>query len=57
MTTEDLAYFAGLFDGEGCVQIYKRTKSGAGKTTPYQIRATMTNTVKCVIDDLAQAFG
>ena len=35
---------AGFFDGEGSVLIYRRKTPSNGVTTPYNIRATVTNT-------------
>jgi hypothetical protein len=56
-----IAYCAGLFDGEGCVLIYKRSNNhGIGSYTigsPYTIRATVSNTNKAVIDLLKRNFG
>lgn len=51
-------YWAGFFDGEGSVLIYRRTKTvPKGITIPYQIRATVTNTNHEVIRLLHSEFG
>lgn len=56
MTNE---YIAGFFDGEGSVLVYKRTTSLSPKssTTPYQIRATITNTNEAVIRAIQAKHG
>ena len=57
ISENELAYFAGLFDGEGCVLIYKRkTLIENGVTVPYQMRVVVTNTHQGVIEDLKRTF-
>ena len=52
------AYFAGFFDGEGCVCIYQsrgpRDRRDTGRTT---IRISVANTNKEVLDQFSTAFG
>jgi hypothetical protein len=53
-----MSYFAGFFDGEGSVLIYRRNaRMPRGKTPPYQIRATITNTNHEVIECFRDRFG
>jgi len=52
------AYFAGFFDGEGCVCIYQsrgpRDRKDTGRTT---ISVSVANTNKEVLDQFSAAFG
>lgn len=52
ITTEDIAYFAGLFDGEGCVGLYNRS-DGNGFASSISI----TNTNRIPLDELQSKFG
>lgn len=54
----DSSYFAGFFDGEGSVLVYRRSSMmPRGRTAPYQIRATVTNTNRLVIQHFQDRFG
>lgn len=68
LTEQEKAYFAGFFDGEGSVIIYKRktpvnypkregSRCGVGVTIPYRIHVTVTNTNYAIVKDFKAAFG
>jgi hypothetical protein len=48
---EDNIYFAGFFDGEGCITCY------SNRTGYYQIKASCTNTKKEVIEQMQVLYG
>lgn len=52
--SEEIAYIAGLFDGEGCVSVYHE------KTTKYRlarIQASLSNTNLPIVEYLKDCFG
>lgn len=51
-----LAYYAGLFDGEGCVSINK-VKAVKGRRDSFQLRVSVTSTNEEVIRMMPGAFG
>jgi len=51
--TNDVAYIAGFFDGEGCVRI-KRANQGGNS---YYITATITNSNKAILEYIKDIFG
>ncbi|QDK02883.1 HNH endonuclease [Streptomyces phage Braelyn] len=51
-----LAYYAGLFDGEGCVSINK-VKGYRGRKDSFQLRVSVSSTHKQVLDRLQIKFG
>ncbi|ASR76460.1 LAGLIDADG endonuclease [Streptomyces phage Sushi23] len=52
----NLAYYAGLFDGEGCVSINK-VKGYNGRKDSFQLRASVSSTNKPILDRLHMKFG
>ncbi len=52
MTSLELAYFAGFFDGEGCVNIWR-----ARKTNSYQVRVVISSTNKGIMEKFQGKFG
>ena len=60
MNTNDIAYIAGLFDGEGCVSYkqYNRQRKHNKKPYPtWQIRVEIAMTAKAVIEWLHETLG
>ena len=57
MKEVDLAYFAGLFDGEGHVRIGKDPKPRYGATTRYYLQVIISNQNLQVLEELQQNFG
>lgn len=56
MKKTDLAYAAGIFDGEGCIGIEKQVR--ANRRNPhYKLRATVVNTDMWLCEWLRFAFG
>lgn len=51
--TNDVAYIAGFFDGEGCIRI-KRANQGGNS---YYITATITNSNKMILEYIKDIFG
>ena len=51
--TNDIAYIAGFFDGEGCVRI-KRANQGGNS---YYVWVAITNSNKEILDYVAEIFG
>lgn len=51
-----LAYYAGLFDGEGCVSINK-VKGVKGRRDSFQLRVNITSTNEEVCSAMPHAFG
>jgi len=51
--TNDVAYIAGFFDGEGCVRI-KRANQGGNS---YYITATITNSNRQILEYIMGIFG
>ncbi len=49
-------YFAGLFDGEGCVYIQKHTRRN-GKNPDIEVRATIANTHYGVLETVRKQYG
>ena len=54
MAENDLAYLAGIIDGEGCIDIPKQSKSTV--RVPRTIRIVITNTSPILIDWLVHKF-
>jgi len=57
---EDAIYFAGLFDGEGCVGLWERDikHSGIGRKTPYfSIDLSVSNTNVEVLEHIRRTIG
>src|SRR3990167_3320286 len=52
---EQLAYMAGLFDGEGSVSISRTIKESGGTQTSLSI--SLSSTSKSIIDWIAEYFG
>ncbi len=52
MVSIELAYFAGFFDGEGCINIWN-----VRNTNSYQVRATISSTNKEIMEKFQVAFG
>lgn len=51
-------YFAGLFDGEGCISINKIVGEKQGYKRPgFQLRLSITNTNKEVLEEVQKKFG
>ena len=48
-----LAYIAGYFDGEGCVEIERDSRGYTG----YSVRIVVTNTYPVILEELEDAFG
>ena len=63
MNKVDIAYFAGIFDGEGCIYIRKInakyvTKSGIRRIyTSYSVEVSLANTNEWICRQLLFAFG
>ncbi len=60
MRESDIAYIAGLFDGEGCVSYkqYMRKRKGAKKAYPtWQIRLEIAMTDKSVLQWVTEILG
>ena len=53
----ELAYLAGLFDGEGCVSILKVSKQAGFKSFRYRLRIQITNTNKHLMNWLNERFN
>lgn len=57
----ELAYLAGLIDGEGCLGVYMSRDEGGSRQkrgrTVYRARLTITNTHREVLDWVASRFG
>ena len=53
----ELAYLAGLFDGEGCISILKEKDQRGFKSYRYRLRIQITNTNKSVMDWLNERFN
>ena len=51
-----LEYIAGFFDGEGYIQIAKRSPSGHSRS-PYWLLACIGNTHRGVLDEIAKVTG
>src|SRR5260370_24892742 len=51
---QELAYYAGYFDGEGSVRIDRKVDGGR---TKYTIAAKLANTYKPTVEGLQEAFG
>jgi len=56
MKKTDLAYTAGIVDGEGCIRIYKSSRKGH-KYLDYVLRVDVTNTEIWLCQWLRFAFG
>ena len=57
MNQEILAYAAGLFDGEGCVDIYKASLSKASKSPSFMLRVVITQKQGKIMNWLEDKFG
>lgn len=58
LTREDLAYIAGFFDGEGCVQISKCINRARQAGYRYQLECKITQKCPCpLFDSLRKEFG
>jgi hypothetical protein len=53
----DYAYMAGLFDGEGCIQLLKQTVRKNGQTTPLYLIISIRNTDSAVMRWVADVWG
>ena len=53
---DDKIYFAGLFDGEGCVFIHK-THSASGKNNNYTLAVSFGLTYEPVLKKMQKLFG
>lgn len=51
------AYFAGFFDGEGCIHIAKKEKQPDGEYLEYQLQVDYTNTNKEVMNYIVSFFA
>lgn len=51
------AYFAGLFDGEGCVQIRKKKPHGSDVNATYQLSITIASIDRRPLDALKSHYG
>ncbi len=56
-STEMLAYFAGLIDGEGHLGIKRDPIKGRGVNPVFQERLAVGSTSKAILELLAQSFG
>ena len=56
MKQTDLAYIAGIMDGEGCICIVKR-KSCSRKGYSYQLRVTIVNTNEWLVHSLKMQYN
>lgn len=54
---ELLAYFAGFFDGEGCIGVYKRKPGKAHRSPCYYIYASITQTDISVLNLFKAIYG
>lgn len=54
-TKEQIVYFAGFFDGEGCIQIEKSITKGTN--THYALRVSIEHTFIPVLELLRDAYG
>ena len=54
MKTTDLAYVAGIVDGEGCIMLYLNKSK---KYTSYRIKVSVSNTQEWICQWLKLAFG
>jgi len=57
MNKEILSYTAGLFDGEGCVDIYKASISKASKSPSFMLRVVITQKQGDIMNWLEDNFG
>jgi hypothetical protein len=57
MTKEIIAYTAGLFDGEGCVDIFKASVSKASKNPSFLLRVVITQKQGLIMNWLKDNFG
>lgn len=57
LSSEELAYIAGFFDGEGCVVISKRKPYRDKKYTSYNLVTNISNTDKDVVDYIHSVIG
>lgn len=57
MKKTDLAYFAGIIDGEGCITLAKNTKTSAHSGNTYYVVVTVSNTNEWLCQQLKFAFG
>lgn len=53
----DCAYFAGLFDGEGCFNIRVHHPKKKPEASHYMCRLCLTNTCKTMMDWVLETFG
>jgi len=51
--TNDVAYIAGFFDGEGCVRVKQASQGG----NSYYVWVAITNSNKSILDYIAGIFG
>lgn len=54
LTETDLAYIAGIFDGEGCIGYYRTSKTG---TPYYHALVNITMTEGMLVNKLPELFG
>lgn len=55
MLENDIAYCAGLFDGEGCI-IIRRHKTSLDRSDLYSLMITLTNTNHIAVDTMMSVF-
>ena len=56
-TLAQIAYLAGIIDGEGCIYIGNHSCNAETGDKYYQTLLKVTSTDKCLIDWLQQIFG
>lgn len=57
MDNNNIAYVAGLFDGEGCVDIYQATTSKNSKSPSLMLRVTISQKDGSIMSWLEKEFG
>jgi hypothetical protein len=56
LTETDLAYVAGIVDGEGCIQVQKYKKRKRERSTPYKLQLRVSNTDLRLVQHLQSLF-
>ncbi len=57
MKKTDLAYYAGIFDGEGTIGVYYQARKNSHLRVTYQLRVQLVSTDEWIIQSLRFAFG
>lgn len=57
MKKQDLIYYAGFFDGEGCVSLCKKKGNSYKRGYSYQLVVTIANTNKNILEPLHKEHG